>query len=125
MAKAPRPGSAGTSGGDEKIAAASQKVTITLHHPDRGDIVRTLNLGSVPISERLVVRKATGLPLEAFMAGEDAIGIDTVQVWWWLGCRALNPLTTLEQAVADWPETITADSFTVETGELEADDPEA
>lgn len=125
MAKAPRPGSAGTTGGDEKVDAAAQTVTITLHHPERGDITRALNIGSLPFGERIAVRKATGLPFEAFMAGEAAIGIDTLQVWWWLASRTESPLLTLDAAIAEWPEPVTADTFTVETGTLEDDDPEA
>ena len=125
MAKAPRPGSAGTSSGDEKVTAASQTVTMTVRHPDRGEITRSLNIGSVPFGERVAVRKVTGLPFEAFMAGETAVGLDTLQVWWWLAKRTEDPLASIDSACAEWPEAVTADAFTVEIATPEADDPEA
>lgn len=128
MAKAPRPGSAGTTGGDEKVKAARQTVAITLRHPDHDPITRTLCLGSVPFRERAVVRKATGMPFETFMVNDEgaSIGLDTVQVWWWLATRAeKGPMVSLDKALADWPEEITGDTFGIDFDDGEDDDPQS
>ncbi len=127
MASAPRPGSAGTTGGDSKARAASTTITLTLRPAEGEPIVRTFRPGAVPFSERLIVRKATGLPFEAFASGEDGVGLDTIQVWWWLAARGDNPLCTLEQALSEWPAEVDEDTFdiTVDDGTAEDDSPEA
>lgn len=119
MAQAPRPGV----GARNAAADAAQKVmTITL----RGESKR-LAIGNVPISERLVVRKATGLPFEAFL-GDDKIGLDSIMVLWWLARRGEGEtFLTLEQASADFPADLESDDLNVEIDEPDpkADDPEA
>lgn len=154
MATAPRPGSAGTTGGDEAVKAAKQTVTILLRKPvpegtegalttlerktDGGgtetvtvppyvEVVRTLNIGAVPFKERMVVRRATGMPFETFMVNDYgvSVGLDTIQVWWWLASRAEGGQTiTLDRAIAEWPDAVTGDTFEIIHDDGEDDDPQ-
>jgi len=124
MAKAPTPGSAGTTGGNEMAASASMKITITV----RGES-HSLRPNSIPISERAAVRRATGSPLELFLAdteGNAAVGLDTIMVLWWLAKRGTDPLLTLARVEAEWPADLTPDDIdvTIDDGEPEYDDPD-
>lgn len=113
MAKAPRPG-VGKRADEVKAAKVVHKLRI-------GDETRTIALMNVPMKERLIVRKATGFPLESFLAGE--IGIDSLMVIWWLAGRAAgDPFLTLEQVEREWPEEFDEGSF--ELLEVTADDPD-
>jgi hypothetical protein len=97
-------------------------MTITI----RGESKR-LAINNVPLSERLVVRKATGLPFESFV-GEDRIGLDSIMVLWWLARRGEGEvMLTLTAAEADFPTDLEADDLDVSIDEPdpEADDPEA
>jgi hypothetical protein len=105
MAKAPIPGA-----GKRAAEAKSAKV---IHRLRIGDETRTIALGNLPLKERLIVRKATGLPFEAFF-GEDeqSFGIDTLMVLWWLAGRAAgDPFLTLQQVQDEWPESLGEDDF--------------
>ena len=96
MATAPAPGAGKRA---EAIESARRLMTITV----RGHDPVTIAPGNVPFKERLLVRKATGLPYDAFMGDGDRIGLDSVQVLWWLGRRAAGEvLLTLNHALADF-----------------------
>lgn len=106
---------------------AQQVMSITV----RGE-THTIALNIIPISERLVVRKATGLPLEAFVGeveigGAGKIGLDTVMVLWWLARRA-NGERNLSwgAAVHQWPADLEPDDLDIEITDpaAEAVDPE-
>lgn len=124
MARAPKPGGPGTSAHNDKVEAATREMRMTV----RGE-TRTIRPGNIPIGEKLIVRKATGLPFEAFMGNDDKIGEDSVLVMWWLAGRATNPFLTWKQACADWPTDLTEDDIEVELSgpdvEPAGDDPEA
>lgn len=116
MASAPRPGVGARA---ESAGAASKIMTLTI----RGE-TRTLAIGNIPMSERLIVRKATGLPFEAFV-GEEKFGLDTLIVLWWMAGRATNPMLTLNQTEADFPTDLEADDIEVVLDDPSGDDPEA
>lgn len=116
MASAPTPGI----GTRSAAAEAAQKImTLTI----RGE-TRRLAIGNIPMSERLIVRKATGLPFEAFV-GDDKFGLDTLIVLWWLAGRATNPMLTLTQVEQEFPADLEADDIDVTLDEPDGDDPEA
>ena len=103
MAKAPIPG-AGKRQSEAKAAKVVHKLRV-------GDETRTVALANVPLKERLLVRKATGLPLEAFLTG-DTFGIDSLMIVWWLAGRAAgDAFLTLEQVQERWPETLGEDDI--------------
>jgi hypothetical protein len=119
MASAPIPG---VGRREDAATAAQQIMTISV----RGNAKR-LAVNNVPISERLIVRKATGLPFEQFIGGEDKIGLDSIMVLWWLARRGEgDTFLTLDQAAADFDD-ISPDEIAVMVDEPDdsADDPEA
>lgn len=119
-AKAPRPG---VTQRKEETNAARQVMTIRVR-----DETRTLALGLLPIKEKLIVRKATGLPFEAFFGSEGSFGEDSLLVMWWLAGRANgDPFLTFTQASDAWPSDLTEDDLEVSVDEPaeEASDPEA
>lgn len=127
MAKAPKPGGSGTTGGEAKIEALQRRIIMRLKSASGEVIERELRLETVPFSERVAVRKATGLAFESFLGSDgEQVGLDTVQVWWWLAKRGENPMATLDQALAEWPDDVTAETFDiVEDDGQEDEDPEA
>lgn len=115
MATAPVPGAGKR---NEANKAAKQIAIITA-----GERVVRFAFNNVPMKERLIVRKATGLPFENFMAGENSIGLDTLQIWYWLGRRAEgNAQLTLDRALEEWPEDINDFSLVIETPDDEPED---
>jgi hypothetical protein len=117
-AKAPRPG-VGTR--QQASADASKVMTITI----RGESL-DLAVGLLPISERLQVRKATGLPFEDFVGGDNKIGLDSVLVLWWLARRANDePNLSWAEAVDQFPTDLTEGDVTVDVDEPDGDSPEA
>jgi hypothetical protein len=86
----------------------------------------TLAPGNVPLGEKMIVRKATGLPFEAFFADGNTIGEDSVAVLWWLARRAGGePMLTWTQVEKEWPDNLTVDDIDVEMSDAEGDpDPE-
>jgi len=114
MAQAPTPGA----GRHSAAADAAQKVmTITI----RGESKR-LAIGNVAIQEKLIVRKATGLPFEAFLS-EDRIGSDSLMVMWWLARRGEGETQlTFDAACADWPADIETDDIEVTVDDPNGDD---
>lgn len=117
MATAPRPGV-----GRRKQQANNARQVARMRV---GDEWRTLAVGSIPFQERAMVRKATGLPIESFLGGETSIGLDSLQVLWWLAGRANDPFLTLDRMLEDWPESLGPDDFEVEMVEGDDDSPEA
>jgi hypothetical protein len=92
------------------------------------DEVRTIALGLIPIKEKLIVRKATGLPFDAFYSGEDSFGEDSLVVLWWLAGRANgDPFLTFTAAAEAWPADLAEDDIEVTVNEPDelAADPEA
>lgn len=88
----------------EAVNVAQQILKITV----RGES-HTLALNNIPLQERLIVRKATALPLEAFVgevedAGANKLGLDTLIVLWWLARRADGEWQlTFTKAAEEWP----------------------
>lgn len=81
--------------------------------------------GNIPTSEKLIVRKATGLPLEAFQM-DGQVGEDTIVVFWWLARRAEGEVgLTFKQACDEWPTGLTADEISLSVDDATGDDPEA
>lgn len=119
MAKAPRPGV-----GKRIEEVKNAKV---VHRLRIGDETRTIALANVPLKERLVVRKATGLPLEAFLTG-DTFGIDSLMIVWWLAGRAAgDAFLTLERVQDEWPTELGEDDiefFEVTPDAEDGDDPQ-
>lgn len=117
MAKAPNPGAS-----KRKASTDAAKQVISIRIKDRET---TLAIGSVPIAEKLIVRKATGLPLDVFCDLSN-LGTDSLQVLFWLGRRANGEaFLTLNQVDAEWPEGLTFDDWDISVLEEEGDDPEA
>lgn len=84
-------------------------------------------INNVSMAERLVCRKATGLPLEAFLT-DGAYGADSLMVLWWLARRgAGEPMLTFTQAADQWPADLTEDDveLTIDETAGEADHPES
>lgn len=95
MAEAPLPG---VEEHQEQVQAAKQILILKI----RGEEYR-LAINNVPISEKLIVRKATGLPLEAFISGDQLFGEDSVVILYWLARRGRGEtFLTWTQAVEDW-----------------------
>lgn len=87
---------------------------------------RTLELSGAPtIKEKMAVRFATGLPLEAFIAdGEHTIGEDSIVVLWWLARRQNGePNLPFNEVANNWP-TLGADDIDVDVIDLDSE-PEA
>lgn len=129
MAAAPRPG---VSKREAQTEADQQVMTITIKRPIRhGDRLvaesHRIAPGLVSMRERMICRKATGLPFEAFWV-EDRIGLDSLMVLWWLARRANGEATlTYDQAADEFPVDLQADELDVsmDVPDDEADDPEA
>jgi hypothetical protein len=88
----------------------------------------TLAPNNIPMSEKVIVRKATGMPFEAFLGDEDKIGADSVAIMWWLARRANGePMLTWSQVEKDWPDELTESDIDVEVDDPseDASDPEA
>ncbi len=125
MATAPKPGSAGTSGGDEKVAAAKKRIIMRLKTEDGEVIERSFRPDSVPFREQLLVYKETGLAFESFFPSDDMqVGLVTLKIWWWLACRGVNPMCSLDQAAAMWPDALDENTFEVLDDDGEDDSPE-
>lgn len=120
MAKAPVPG-VGKRADEAKAAKVVHKLRV-------GDETRTIALANIPIQERLIVRKTTGLPLEAFLTG-DTFGIDSLMIVWWLAGRAAgDAFLTLKQVEENWPATLGEDDiefFEVTPDGEDGDDPQS
>lgn len=94
--RAPRPGA-----GRREAETSAARVYLRIRVRDEE---RTLAFGLIPIKERILVRKVTGLPIESFLPGNGTeLGIDSLVVLWWLAGRAAgDPFLTLDQAGEDF-----------------------
>ncbi len=131
MAKAPTPG---VSKRADELEAAQQVITITIKRPIHTadgrlvDPTHTLGINNIPIRERVICRKATGLPMAAYWSGEDRIDLDSVVVLWWMARRLNGEFTlTWEQACDQFPLDLGVDEIEMEMegAGTEDDDPEA
>lgn len=131
MAQAPRPG---VSARADELEAAQQVITITIKRPITtadGRLVdesHTLAINNIPIRERVICRKATGLPMAAYWSGEDRIDLDSVVVLWWIARRMNGEATlTWDQACEQFPLDLGIDEIDMDMSgpDDEADDPEA
>lgn len=119
MASAPPPG-AGRRAAQSR--SAQQVATITL----RGETYR-LAVGSVPIGEKLVVLRETGMAFDQLLGDQNKIGEVSIAVLWWLAKRA-NGQRSLSwaQVAAEWPADLTEDDIEFEMDtpddDLEGDD---
>lgn len=125
MAKAPTPGV-----GKRAAATSAAQRTMTITVREESHTIAPFNL---TLDERLAVRKATGMPFEAFMgeiepAGATKVGLDTIQILWWLARRSSGESgLTFDTAMNQWPDDLEFTEFAVVLNEpdAEADDPEA
>lgn len=111
MAQAPRPGAARVE------QSARQFLRIRLRD-------QTLDVNPNPtLTEKVAVRYATGLPIEAFLNAQDgSLGEDSVAVLWWLGRRQNGePALAFKQAAADWPSDLTEDDLEIDVIDLDAE----
>lgn len=128
MAKAPRP----THSKEQAELEASQSiVTITINrdlHSKGRPIPQVHRIGilNVPMRERIICRKATGLPFSAFWA-EDRIDIDSLMVLWWIARRLQGDVTlTFDQAAEEWPENLDVENeIELEMSSPDEDDDES
>lgn len=113
MAKAPRPGKT------QATKTARRMMSIRIgEHPSV-----SIAPNNVPMGERLICRKATGFPFEAFWSGEDQVALDSVVVMWWLARRANGePMLTWTQAQADLPEELEPDDIDLDLDDGTDDD---
>ena len=106
--------------------AEDLKGLVLLDPVENADNAMAANL---PMRERIICRKATGLPLTAFWASEEQIDLDSIVVLWWMARRMNGEATlTFDQAIADWPDDLDIETeLEIYEGEPddEADDPEA
>ena len=112
----------------DPVAAQQRRVTLQMKSASGEVLEYSLRPDAIPFRERALVRKATGLPYESFLGDEEgeSVGLDTIQIWWWLAKRGSNPLCTLDQALADWPDDIEPESFNILMDDgVEESDPEA
>lgn len=121
-AEAPRPGVTDRA---DAIEAAQSIATI-----EYGGESYKLAWRNLPMPERIICRKATGLPLETFTAPLDdtsatVFGEDSLCVLWWLARRAAGEWQlTFTKATQEWDvKNVTA--FTVDIPDAEDIDPEA
>lgn len=115
MARAPKPGA------QRKNAEARRTVTIRIaDHPPV-----TLAPDNVAMAEKMIVRKATGLPLDSFLGDDEHWGEDSIAVLWWLARRANGePMLTWTKAMADWPVPLRAEDIDVDLDDGQGDDDE-
>jgi len=122
MGLAPRPGV-----GDRKATIDAAQTILQIRVKDQ---TLTLAPNNLSMAERAAVRKQCyGLPFEAYWSGEQAIGLDSIQVMWWLARRAHGEPNLLFRTVEEtWPSDLTPDDVDVEeyTPDDEGlDDPES
>lgn len=111
---APRPGQS------DEVAAAKSIVRITI----KGDTHAFPT--DLSFDDRAQVRRQTGgIPFESYWSGELAIGLDSVQVMWWLA-RKLDgePNLLLRTVLETWPAELTEDDIAVDEITLDEDNPE-
>ena len=120
MAQAPTPGVG-------RRAEAAENASLVVHVRVR-DEWYTVAHGALPMRERLLVRKETGLPIEHFFSAQDHIGEDSLCILVWIARRANGERTlTLDEAIESWPTDLDVDDLEMKVDEPdpEATDPQA
>lgn len=103
MAQAPTPGAS-------KKQAPPAPVTLRMTLQGR-----TLELvQNISVQEKFAVRFATGVPYDAFMAGEGRVGEDTFVVFWWLARRQNGePNLPFQTVMEEWPTNLQEDDLEI------------
>jgi hypothetical protein len=105
MAQALEPGTARRV--EEASAAADAVKRVLVIKLAWSDETHRIAVNNVPVDHRLAVRKATGLPLTAFIGGESAIDVDSIAVLVWVSRRLHgSPSLSWKQFERTWPDTI-------------------
>lgn len=125
MATAPKPGTKRLAA---EAAASTEAAKSVLYFTYENEPL-SLAWQVVPILERVEVRKATGLPWEAFCpvlgTGAPTIGEDSLCVLWWLARRAHGERgLTWDQAMSEWDVDQFGD-LRLALADPRGDDPEA
>lgn len=120
MAQAPRPGTG-------RRKAATEQAQRVLRITVAGETYAFCP-DNIPFAEQIAVRKACGgLPFSAFWGGESTVGIDSLQIMFWLARRASGePNLQLGTVLDEWPTVLNPDDFEVaiEDPNDNDDDPE-
>ena len=120
MAQAPRPGAG-------KRKAATEQAQRILRITVSGETY-SFCPDNIPFAEQIAVRKACGgLPFSAFWGGELTVGVDSLQIMFWLARRASGePNLALSTVLDEWPEVLNPEDFEVaiEDPDGTEDDPE-
>ena len=118
MASAPTPGVA-------RRAQATEAAATTLKITLKGE-TRILVAGNITFADRLKLRQATGgMSFESFWSGEQAIGLDSVMVIWWLAALQAGQDITLEASNATFPTDLGVDEMELVETTPDGDDPQA
>jgi hypothetical protein len=108
VATAPTPGV-----GRRADTAAAAKRVLVIKLTWTGTTHR-IAVNNVPLDHRMAVRKATNMPLTAFIGGEDAIDIDSIAVLVWVSRRVGGEGSlSWQQFKRDWPDEIGEDDIEV------------
>jgi hypothetical protein len=107
MANAPRPG---TGRRKQATEQAQRVLRITV----AGETY-TFCPDNIPFNEQIAVRKACGgLPFSAFWGGENTVGVDSLQIMFWLARRASGePNLSLGAVLDEWPDVLNPADFEV------------
>lgn len=120
MATAPRPGTG-------RRRQATQQAQRVLRITVSGETYAFCP-DNIPFAEQIAVRKACGgLPFSAFWGGELTVGVDSLQIMFWLARRASGePNLQLQTILDEWPDTLDPADFEVVLEEPDEtdDDPE-
>ena len=120
MAKAPRPGA----GARAEVAHFAEQILILRV----GEQEWRLAWRNVPMGERMLVRKWTGLPYSTFTSGQETIDQDSLALLWCLARRAEGEKTLIfsDDVVAEWEALLVTGELdiSVEEPDETADDPE-
>lgn len=105
MATAPVPGAARRS--EEAAEAADLATRLLVIKLAWSDETHRIAVNNVPLDHRMAVRKATGLPLTAFIGGESAIDVDSIAVLVWVSKRLHGKASlSWQQFKRTWPDSI-------------------
>lgn len=112
MAQALEPGSRRRAEESAETAAAVNRVLVI--RLGWSEETHRIAVNNVSLDHRMAVRKATGLPLTAFIGGENAIDVDSIAVLVWVS-RRINgtPSLSWKQFERSWPDTLTEDDIEV------------
>lgn len=101
----------------EQSKRAQVVTTVTI----RGES-RSCAFGNLPIRERALIRKVTGMPFERWM---DGIEEDSVMVMWWVARRQSGePGLSFAEVEAGWFEDLTAEDIEIVEDDGMGEDPD-